>query len=115
MHILIVDDDPLTGEFSAAILQQAGHHCELVEHGVAALERLRADETIACVVSDLHMPGLDGLELHREIRTLGIAVPFILLSGDDLCRTPDQHRDISAHIHKDETLEQALLQAVARL
>ncbi|GAB0149614.1 MULTISPECIES: response regulator [Marichromatium] len=116
MHILIVDDDTLTGELTAAILEQAGHRCEIVAHGLAALERIAAATSpFDCVISDLHMPLLDGLELEGEIRKLGVSIPFILLSGDDLRATSDQRPGISAHLCKDETLEEALLQAVARL
>jgi CheY-like chemotaxis protein len=52
--------------------------------------------TIACLVTDYHMPGMDGLELVDELRRRGSSIPAILLTGD-----PNQHvraRAAAAHV-----------------
>ena len=44
MRILVVDDDPMAGELTGAILEGLGHEVVLAEDGVDALEKLDADE-----------------------------------------------------------------------
>jgi DNA-binding response OmpR family regulator len=66
-RILAVDDSPTFLEYIAQMLRQDGHDVVLAPSGIEALEMLAA-QTIDCVVLDLHMPGLDGIETIRQIR-----------------------------------------------
>ncbi|MTW19942.1 response regulator [Allochromatium palmeri] len=108
MRILIVDDDPLAGELTLAVLEEAGHSCHLAEHGLEALERLSEDASFELVVSDLHMPLLDGLELFQELRERGLEQPFVLLTGDDPAPLLERAPGLYACLAKDGSLEQHL-------
>ncbi|MBF0562180.1 MAG: response regulator [Alphaproteobacteria bacterium] len=83
MRILVVDDDPLAAELTAAILEDAGHDVVFVENAMEALGALKADSGFEVVISDMNMPLIDGLELFSTLRDQGIELPFILLTGDD--------------------------------
>ena len=83
MRILVVDDDPMACEMTAAFLEEAGHEPVLAENGVEALEKLAADSGIEVVISDMNMPLVSGIELFRELRGQGVDLPFILLTGDE--------------------------------
>jgi CheY-like chemotaxis protein len=58
--ILLADDEPLSREFLQEALQSFGYHVLAVDSGTAAMQQL-ADASFDCVVTDLRMPGADGL------------------------------------------------------
>lgn len=66
--ILVVDDDPAARAYVEEVLADVGFVCVAVESGRAALAQIDVDREIAVVVSDLVMPGLDGVRLGRFIR-----------------------------------------------
>ncbi|MCX4245853.1 sigma-54-dependent transcriptional regulator [Paraliomyxa miuraensis] len=65
-RILVVDDEPSMRELLTICLRRAGHEVEAVEGGALALERLDA-RPFDLVITDLTMPGVDGLELLRRV------------------------------------------------
>lgn len=66
--ILVVDDDPATRVLVAETLSDAGFMCLTAESGREALQLLDTDLEIGVVVSDVMMPGLDGIRLGRFMR-----------------------------------------------
>jgi CheY-like chemotaxis protein len=80
-HILVVDDDPVIRQLLTDILEIDGHEVREAADGLAAvrtLEVLRPD----CIVLDVMMPGLDGYEVLRSIRSLdGDPLPVIMLTA----------------------------------
>lgn len=115
MRILVVDDDPLAGEMAAAILEEAGHACLRVENGMEALETLAEAQDIDLVISDLNMPLLSGLDLFQELRSQGIATPFVLLTGDDPEPLMNGAPGLAGCLMKDISLEETLPVLVSRL
>jgi len=67
MRVLVIDDEPLVAQMVRRTLEDA---CEVVVRHSAeeALELLDAGEVFDAVLTDLMMPGLDGIELHAELR-----------------------------------------------
>lgn len=65
-HILIVDDEPLIVQLMADMLEDEGYEVDTAANGAQALERIKA-RTYDLILSDLRMPGLDGLALYREL------------------------------------------------
>jgi len=78
--ILIVDDDADTRELLSEFTRLAGFAVRVATDGVEALDRLVADDEIDAQVSDLVMPGLDGLHLAAHARTLRPDLPVVLLT-----------------------------------
>jgi CheY-like chemotaxis protein len=115
MQILVVDDDPLAGEMAAAILEETGHECLLVENGIDALEKLTEERDIELVISDLNMPLLSGLDLFQELRNQGFERPFILLTGDDPEPFMNREPGLAGCLMKDASLEETLPALVSRL
>lgn len=64
-----MDDDPLVRRSLCRVLQSQGMETVEADCGEAALDLLRADRSVPLVITDLYMPGMDGLELVREIKT----------------------------------------------
>lgn len=80
--VVVVDDEPALRKLMAAALE--GHYRVLLaEDGVRALRLFgeAGDESIAAVVTDIRMPGMDGLALAAAIRERGIEVPILFVSG----------------------------------
>jgi two-component system KDP operon response regulator KdpE len=78
MRILVVDDEPQITRVLRASLQSNGHEVTVAQDGTDALTsfmKLRPD----LVITDLAMPGMDGIELTRAIRECS-QVPVIVLS-----------------------------------
>ncbi|MDD5629760.1 MAG: response regulator [Elusimicrobia bacterium] len=67
-RIMVVDDDPLVGELSSALLRDAGYEVELVDDSIRALELIKAKPP-AVAVLDILMPGLDGMTLCHRIKS----------------------------------------------
>ena len=79
-HILIVDDDAALRESIAETLGDLGHHPVQAADGEAALARL-ARGGIDAVLLDLRMPGIDGIEVLRRLRTLPAPPPVAVLTA----------------------------------
>jgi DNA-binding NtrC family response regulator len=80
--ILVVDDNNDACEILATALGQSGYHVETFTDGFEALARL-AHRPFALVLTDLQMPGMNGLELIRRIHQVDPAAPVILMTGGD--------------------------------
>lgn len=113
MRILVVDDDLLAAELTAAVLEEGGCDVITVESAAEALQVLTGDPAFDAVVSDMNMPGMSGLEFFRALRARGEPMPFILLSGDDPRSLKRQEPGLTACIAKDMDLETTLVTAVA--
>jgi DNA-binding response OmpR family regulator len=68
MHILIAEDDRVTGEILARTLQRLGHETELVGDGTQAWEVLRRATAPTLAILDWMMPGIDGPDVCRSVR-----------------------------------------------
>lgn len=113
MQILVVDDDTLACEMTAAIVESLGHDVLQAENAVEAMEKLAAMPDIALVISDMNMPLLSGIELFRELREQGAELPFILLTGDNPENLLTEEPTLDGCISKDYTIEETLPQMIA--
>jgi two-component system, LuxR family, response regulator FixJ len=76
----IVDDDDQVRESAALLLESAGYNVFSYPSGIEFLEQL--DPTIpACILLDIHMPQMDGIEVQRRLAERGITSPVIVLTG----------------------------------
>ena len=83
LPVLIVEDDPISGEVMAELMRSAGLVPDIAGDGAQALRRMRSG-TYAAILMDMHMPVLDGIESTRLIRSLpaGSTVPIIGVTAD---------------------------------
>lgn len=70
-HVIVADDDPLQVEYLAALLQGMGFRCTKCTNSEAVLELIRNTDA-ALLICDIEMPGLNGLEITRLIRSSSI-------------------------------------------
>ncbi len=77
--VFIVDDEPVIQDSLTALLVAEGICCEVFGEPLRFLERIEPD-CLGCLLLDLRMPGMDGLQLLKRLRARGIATPVIVLT-----------------------------------
>jgi two-component system response regulator AtoC len=80
VSVLVVDDDRAVGMVLEALLKQAGYEARHVLSGADALAAL-ASRRVDVVLSDVRMPGMDGMELLGEVKKRLPGVPVLLLTA----------------------------------
>jgi len=68
MRVLIAEDDPVSRRLLAAVLEKWGYEVVVTSDGLAALEVLKSPETPRLAILDWMMPGMDGIQVCREVR-----------------------------------------------
>ncbi len=76
----VIDDDPALRDSLAFLLGSVGLVVRAFESAQAFLQELTSIET-GCVVTDIRMPGIDGLELLRLLQEMGKGLPVIVMTG----------------------------------
>ena len=116
--IAIVDDDASAREGLQSLIRSAGWRVETFVSAQAFLAR-RGAEAPSCLILDLQLPGLSGLDLQRQMAAVGLEIPIVFLTG---------HGNIPASVQAmkagavefltkpfdDQTLLLAIQEAVAR-
>lgn len=80
IHILFVDDDPNMQRMVSLFLRKDSFELDIAGNGRLALNRLE-NMKYDLVISDMQMPLMDGSELVRHMRSIGIKTPVILISA----------------------------------
>lgn len=80
-RILLADDDRGSVDFVRRALEMDGHLVVATQDGNDALEKLKSDGGFDVLVSDVHMPGLDGISLAQKATTLAPSIKLVLMSG----------------------------------
>ena len=83
--ILVVEDNTDSLRVLAMCLQQQGFTVEQAHNGLEAVQKLE-DETLDVVVSDIRMPGLDGLELAGSILDRFAGTRIVLITAEQVVR-----------------------------
>jgi DNA-binding response OmpR family regulator len=78
--VLLVEDDPAISHFLVKGLSEERHIVDLVEDGVAAEERALSDE-YDVIVLDVMLPGLNGVDVCRRIRSHAVDTPILMLTA----------------------------------
>lgn len=81
--VAVVDDDPRVLESLENLLESAGYAVRLFSSAVALLDRTDLSE-LDCLITDIGLPGMDGLDLQRLIYRTRPSLPVILITGRDL-------------------------------
>ncbi len=76
----VIDDDSAVRQSLAFLLSTAGYAVRVHESAIAFLADLPAIQD-GCVVTDIRMPGMDGLELQRQLQVRKASLPVIVMTG----------------------------------
>lgn len=114
--ISIVDDDQPFRESMRKLVMLLGYTVEAFPSAADFLASRLLPET-ACLVADVHMPGMTGVELHGYLVNMGYAIPTILVTAypDEVVRDKALKDGVVCYLSKpldDEDLEQCLRSAL---
>lgn len=117
-RVLVVDDHARSRESVAAILRHAGYDVLASASAASALQHLRHKD-FDIVVTDMQMPGMDGLEFIQEIERLGLDVEVLMITAHATIDTAVQAMrhgafDYLAKPFDAERLEQSVANATTR-
>ena len=79
-HVVIIDDEPMTLKRLRRLLEKEGYHISAFSSPQRALKHLE-HTTCDLVISDIQMPGMNGLDLMAKVRGRSPEVEFILITG----------------------------------
>jgi DNA-binding response OmpR family regulator len=82
VKILVVEDDDAMRDVLVRTLEEAGHVVEAASDGLLG-EALSENGTYDAIVLDIMLPGRDGLEIVRTMRSAGVGTPILLLTARD--------------------------------
>ncbi len=82
LNILVADDSLPTRKIMSKVMQNLGHSCTTVEDGLQALNLINSPGvSFDLLISDSHMPNLDGQGLIKTLRNQHFSLPIIVLTG----------------------------------
>ncbi len=112
--VYVVDDDDAVRDSLRLLLKSVGLPCETYSSGNAFLEGYEPSR-VSCLVADIRMPGLSGLELQEELNSRQAEIPIIFVTGHgdvpmavtamqagaaDFIQKPFRDQDLLDRIHK---------------
>lgn len=117
--VLVVDDQFTVRELQRSILEAAGYLVQTARDGREAWDLLAAGAGVDLVLTDIEMPGMDGLELAGAIRRRpdGDSLPIVMVTsrGSEADRRRGLEAGADAYIVKEGFDQRALLDTVRRL
>ena len=81
MHLLVIEDDPRLSRLLKRLLEDDRHVVELATDGRAGLEIAEDAPGIECVILDIGLPDISGLEVARRLRANGSGVQILMLTA----------------------------------
>ena len=112
-HIMVVEDDIQFRQMLLDMLQQDGHRVASAGDGVEAMTALAAARP-DLIITDILMPGMDGVELIMELSRQDNATPMIAMSGGRRAITAEFNLDSAALLGVKSTLAKPFSRADLR-
>jgi EAL domain-containing protein (putative c-di-GMP-specific phosphodiesterase class I)/CheY-like chemotaxis protein len=106
--VLVVDDEPAICRLFSRVLGTAGYEAVTAQGGAEATKAV-ANTRFDAIVSDISMPGMDGLQLLRTVRGTDFDVPVILITGDPTLDTAIRAVEYGALRYLSKPIEPAAL------
>ncbi len=83
MHLLVIEDDPRLSRLLKRLLEDDRHVVEVATDGRSGLEIAEDAPGIECVILDIGLPDISGLEVARRLRAGGSETPILMLTARD--------------------------------
>jgi FixJ family two-component response regulator len=80
--IAVIDDDESVRRTTKLLIESAGYQAAAFDSAESFLSSGRLDDT-SCLISDVQMPGMSGLQLQSHLAAVGIRIPIIFITAYD--------------------------------
>lgn len=108
----LVDDDPAIRRSVSFVLKTSGFEVKQHVSGAAFLKEVRHAEP-GCILLDIRMPEMDGLEVQRELNAMGVTLPVVMLTGHgDIAAAVQAMKDGAVEFLEKPSDKATLLQAI---
>jgi len=99
--IAVVEDDAAMREALSDLLEVTSFSCRTFDRAEAFLAEC-APGRFDCLITDLHLPGISGLELQQRLKALGVPIPVIIVTSsvDTVCRARAMQEGALAYLTK---------------
>jgi CheY-like chemotaxis protein len=100
MKILVADDDPVIRKLLCQVLSEDGHKVSLATNGAQVIEKVQKED-FELLLSDVHMPVMNGLETLRTMRSTFPQLPVVMMDSypDQLVKQAENEGALTC-IHK---------------
>jgi FixJ family two-component response regulator len=109
--VAVVDDESPLRTMLGRVLRLAGYRVTTFASGEDFLASLVGPPP-ACVILDIHMPGLSGLDVHARMRAASIVTPVVFMTASDDATLDGLTRKLAAHLLRKPFPSDELLQVV---
>jgi len=117
MKILVADDDPVIRKLLCQVLSEDGHKVSLATNGAQVIEKVQKED-FELLLSDVHMPVMNGLETLRTMRSTFPQLPVVMMDSypDQLVKQAENEGALTC-IHKPFDLKELreVIEKVKRL
>ncbi|WP_234480965.1 response regulator transcription factor [Paraburkholderia nemoris] len=80
--VALVEDDESVCRALARVIRCAGYRVDAYPSAMEFLEHVGGRSDLGCLVLDVHLPDLSGLQVQRELAEAGVVLPIVFISGD---------------------------------
>ena len=107
-RVLLAEDDQALKDFISRALEGDGHNVIAVDDGVEALDRLGEDSGFDLLLTDIQMPGVDGIALAKRAIDLSPGTKILLMTGvaNEIDPELQAHASVVGLLSKPFTLDQ---------
>ena len=113
MRLLVVEDERPLASFVARAMREAAYSVDIAERGEVAL-RMAREVAYDGILLDLRLPGLDGVDVCRELRSAEVQTPILMLTARSLLAQKVEGLDAGADDYLTKPFEVAELRARVR-
>lgn len=108
LHVLVVEDNEINREIATFMLESVGIVVTCVNNGKEALDNVKED-TYDCILMDVMMPVMGGLEATRQLRAMGIDTPIIAMSANAFKDDVERSLKAGMNAHLSKPIDEKLL------
>ena len=108
LHVLVVEDNEINREIATFMLESVGIVVTCAINGKEALDKLK-EGTYDCILMDVMMPVMGGLEATRQLRAMGIDIPIIAMSANAFKDDVERSLNAGMNAHLSKPIDEKLL------
>lgn len=113
LRVLLLDDDPEVGRALLRLLRHEGFAPDFFDDCIPAIEAVRS-KAYSVIISDIAMPGMDGIEFMRQVRAFDFDIPILLLTGAPTIDSAKKAIELGAYRYFTKPFDQEELVAAVR-